>query len=64
VVFIKTLADRIEIKFSKFIKDFKKYLDFNGRIYNSTDNKISMPKEHLEKVLALSKELDYDIHIY
>ena len=61
MVFIKTLPDRIEIKFSKFIKDYKKYLDFNGKIYNSTERKLSMPKEHLEKVLVLSKELDYDI---
>ena len=63
VVFIKTLADRIEIKFSKFIKEFKKYLKFPGRRYNSTERKISMPKEHLEKVLSLSKELGFEIVI-
>ena len=34
VLFIKTLADRIEIKYSKFIEEFKKYLEFSGRRYN------------------------------
>ena len=63
MVFIKTLADRIEIKFSKFIEEFKKYLEFPGRRYNSTERKISMPKEHLEKVLSLSKELGFEIVI-
>ena len=61
MVFIKTLVDRIEIKFSKFIEDFKKYLAFNGRRYNSTERKISMPKEHREKVLSLYKELGFEI---
>jgi len=61
VVFIKTLADRIGIKFSKYIEDFKKYLDFDGRRYNSVERKISMPKEHLEKVCSLSKELGFEI---
>ena len=50
VVFIKTIADRIEIKFSRFIDEFKKYLDFEGRRYNSV-KKITMPKEHLESVI-------------
>ena len=54
VMFIKTLADRIEIKFSKFIGDLR---------YNSTERKISMPKEHLEKVLVLSKEIGFEIVI-
>ena len=44
VVFIKTIAGRIKIKFSKFIDEFKKYLDFDGRMYNASENKISMPK--------------------
>ena len=63
MVFIKTLEDRIEIKLSKFIEEFKKYFEFRGRIYNSTERKISMPKEHLEKVLVLSKELGFEIVI-
>ena len=63
VVFIKTLADRIEIKFSKFIEEFKKYLEFSGRRYNSAERKITMPKEHLEKVLLFSKEIVFEIVI-
>ena len=63
VVFIKTLADTIEIKFSKLIEEFKKYLEFSGRRYSSTERKISMSKEHLEKVLSLSKEIGFEIFI-
>ena len=59
VVFFKTLADRIEIELSKFIEEFKKYLEFPSRSYNSIERKISMPEEHLEKVLSLSKELGF-----
>ena len=61
MVFIKTLADRIEIKFSNIIEEFKKYLGFSGRRYNSTERKITMPKEHLEKVVSLCKELVFEI---
>ena len=61
VVFIKTIADRIEIKFSKFIDEFKKYLDFEGRRYNSSEKKISMPKEHLEAVIKLTNEFQFEI---
>ena len=44
VVFIKTIADRIEIKLSKFVDEFKTYLDFDGRRYNaSVPIKVSMP---------------------
>ena len=43
-MFIKTIADRIEIKFSKFVDEFKTYLDFDGRRYNASENKISMPE--------------------
>ena len=28
VVFIKSIGDKIEVKFSKFIEEFKKYLEF------------------------------------
>ena len=63
MVFIKTFADRIEIKFRKFIEEFKKYLEFSGRRYNLTERKISMSNEHSEKVLALSKELGFEIVI-
>ena len=41
VVFIKKNADRIEIKFSEFIGEFQKYLDFYGRRYNASEKKIS-----------------------
>ena len=61
VVFIKTIADRIEIKFSKFIDEFKKYLDFEGRRYNSSEKKNSMPKEHLEAVIKLRNEFQFEI---
>ena len=61
VVFIKTIADRIEIKFSKFIDEFKKYLNFDGRRYNSSDKKITMPKEHLEAVIKLTNEFQFEI---
>jgi len=63
VVFIKKIADKIELKFSRFINEFKKYLEFEGRRYNSADRKISMPQEHLEKVIALSTELGFEIVI-
>ena len=61
VVFIKTIADRIEIKFSKFVNEFKTYLDFDDRRYNASEKKISMPKEHLEAVIKLSKEFEFEI---
>ena len=61
VVFIKTIADRIEIKFSKFIDEFKKYLNFDWRRYNSSDKKITMPKEHLEAVIKLTNEFQFEI---
>ena len=32
VVFIKSIGDKIEVKFSKF-EEFKKYLEFDGRRY-------------------------------
>ena len=57
VVFIETIADRIEIKFSKCIDEFKKYLDFDGRRYNASAKKISIPKEHLEAVIKLTNEI-------
>ena len=59
----KRYYNRIEIKFSKFIEEFKKYLEFSGRRYNSAERKITMPKEHLEKVLLLSKEIGFEIVI-
>ena len=61
VVFIKTIADRIEIKFSKFVDEFKKYLDFDGVRYNASEKKISMPKEHLEAVIKLTNEFQFEI---
>ena len=39
IVFIKTIADRIEIKFRKFIDELKKYLDFDGRRYIAFEKK-------------------------
>ena len=36
IVFIKTIAGRIEIKFSKFVNEFRKYLDFDCRRYNAS----------------------------
>ena len=60
-MFIKTIADRIEIKFSKFIDEFKKYLDFEVRRYNSSDKKITMLKEHLESVIKLTNEFQFEI---
>ena len=61
VVFIKTSADRIEIKFSKFVDEFKKYLDFDGVRYNASEKKISMPKKHLEAVIKLTNEFQFEI---
>ena len=63
MVFIKKIADEIEVKFSRFINDFKKFLEFDGRRYNSADCKISMPQEHLEKVISLSTALGFEIVI-
>ena len=57
VVFIKTIVDRIEIKFSKFIDEFKKYLDFDCRKYNASEKKISMTKEHLKAVNKINKRI-------
>ena len=51
VVFIKTIADRIEIEFSKLIDEFKKYFYFEGRRFHASEKKINMPKEHLEAVI-------------
>ena len=61
IVFIKTIADRIEIKFSKFVDEFKTYLDFDGRRYNASEKKISMPKQHLETVMKLTNEFQFEI---
>ena len=63
VVFIKKIADKIELKFRRFINEFKKYLEFDGRRNNSADRKISMPQEHLEKVITLSTEMGFEIDI-
>ena len=63
MVFIKKIADKIELNFSRFINEFKKNLEFDGRRYNSADRKISMAQEHLEKVIALSTELCFEIVI-
>ena len=51
IVFIKKTAERIEIKFSKFIDEFKKFLYFYGCKYNAFKKKISMPKKHLEALI-------------
>ena len=61
MVLINTIADRIEIKFSKFIDEFKAYLDIDGRRYNASEKKISLPKEHLEAALKLTNELQFVI---
>ena len=63
VVFIKSIGDKIEVKFSKFIEEFKKYLEFDGRRYNASERKITMPKEHLEAVISLSNEFGFEIVI-
>ena len=60
-MFIKIIADHIEINFSKFVDEFKKYLDFDGRRYNGSEKKISMPKEHMEAVIKLTKEFQFEI---
>ena len=60
-MFIKTIADRIGIKFSKFLDEFKTYLDFDGCRYNASEKKISMPKQHLEAVIKLTKEFQFEI---
>ena len=60
-MFIKTIDNRIEIKFSKFVDEYKKYLDFDGRRYNASEKKISMPKEHLEAVIKLTNEFQFEI---
>ena len=63
VVFIKSIGDKFEVKFSKFIEEFKKYLEFGGRRYNASERKITMPKEHLEAVISLSNEFGFEIVI-
>ena len=60
-MFIKTIADRIEIKFSKFVNEFKKNLNFDGRKNNASEKKISMPKKHLEAVIKLTNEFQFEI---
>ena len=60
-MFIKTIDNRIEIKLSKFVDEFKKYLDFDGRRYNVSEKKISMPNEHLEAVIKLTNEFQFEI---
>ena len=61
MVFIKTIADCKEIKLSKFINEFKKYLDIDGRRYNASEKKTSIPKEHLEAVIKLTNEFLFEI---
>ena len=46
VIFIKSIGDKIKVKFSKFIEEFKKYFEFEGRQYNASECKITMLKEH------------------
>ena len=60
-MFIKTIADRIEIKFRKFVDEFKTYSNFDCRRYNASEKKISMPKDHLEAVIKLTNEFQFEI---
>ena len=41
--------------------NLRKYLDFDGRRYNASEKKISMPKEHLEKRIKLINEFQFEI---
>ena len=61
VVFIKPIGDKISVKFSQFIEEFKKYMEFSGRFYNPQERNIIMSMEHKNGVMGLSKELRYEV---
>ena len=61
VVFIKPIGDKISVKFSQFIEEFKKYMEFSGRHYNPLERHIIMSMEHKDGIVALSKELGYEV---
>ena len=63
VVSLKIINDKLEIKFSEFIDDFKRFLEFPNRKYIGKEKKIVLPKEELEKVINLTKELNYEFRI-
>ena len=50
VVFIKPIGDKISVKFSQFIEEFKKYMEFSGRHYNPLERNIIMSIEHKDGV--------------
>ena len=59
VVYIKTYGYKIEVKFSKFIEQYNEYKEFKGRCYDSSERKLTIPKEDLQAVVLLSKELGF-----
>ena len=61
VVYIKLNGDKIEVKFSKFIEQFSEYLEFKGRCYHSNERKLTIPIEHFNAVVLLSKELGFEV---
>ena len=60
VVFIEPIGDKISVKFSQFIEEFKKYMEFSGRFYNPLERHIDiimpidiiMSIEHKDGVVA------------
>ena len=62
VVFIKKIGDKISVKFSQLIEEFKKYMEFSGH-YNPLERNIIMSIEHKDGVVALSKELGFEVII-
>ena len=57
VDFTKPIVDKISVKLSQFIEQFKKYMKFAGRCYNQLERNITM---HYS-VEALSKELGFEV---
>ena len=51
---------QIELKFSKFIVEFNKYLEFEVRRNNASERKNTIPKELLEAVLSLSNKFVFE----
>ena len=60
-MYIKLNGDIIEVKFSKFIEQFSEYLEFKGRCYHSNERKLTIPIEHFNAVVLLSKELGFEV---
>ena len=60
-VLLKINDDKLEIKFSEFIEDIKRFLEFPGSKYYRKQKKITMAKEELDKIISLTNELNYAI---